>query len=129
MARVELRGRERPYTVTLLRKVVDKTPFPVRTIDDSKLKRGEEIITQLGVPGYTVRRYKVIEGDKVGYRFKSMDKYPPTVQFVHKGIADPVDLVNVKNPPKADPHKPYHASTYLRMVQGPDGLWYESSHE
>jgi hypothetical protein len=29
----------------------------------------------------------------------------------------------------ADAHKPYPASNYLRVVQGPDGLWYESSHE
>ena len=31
--------------------------------------------------------------------------------------------------PKPDTHKPYHASAYLRMVQGPNDLWYEQSHE
>ena len=127
--RAEFRGRERPYTVTLLRKVVGKRPFPVRVIEDSKLPRGEEVITQLGVPGYTVRRYKIVEGNKIGYRFQSYDKYPPTVQFVHKGISDPADLADVEDPPRADPHKPYRASGYLRMVQGPDDLWYEATHE
>jgi vancomycin resistance protein YoaR len=127
--RAELRGRERPYTVTLLRRVVDVRPFPVRVIDSSKLARGREVVTQLGVPGYTVRRYKVIEGGKLGYRFQSHDKYPPTTQFVHKGVADPGSLDGVKDAPRPDTHKPYHASNYLRMVQGPDGLWYESSHE
>ncbi|HUT78563.1 MAG TPA: VanW family protein, partial [Polyangia bacterium] len=127
--RAELRGRERPYTVTLLRRVVDTRPFPVRVIETSKLARGTEVVSQLGVPGYTVRRYKVIEGGKIGYRFQSHDKYPPTAQFVYQGTADPGGLAGVKDAPRPDTHKPYHASNYLRVVQGPDGLWYESSHE
>ncbi len=126
--RAEFRARERPYTVTLLRRVVDERPFPVRTIEDSELPAGEEVVTQLGVPGYTVRRYKMVERDKIAYRFKSIVKYPPTVQFVHEGIADPADLEDVEDPPEADTHKPYRAVPYLRMVQGPDDLWYESSH-
>jgi vancomycin resistance protein YoaR len=129
-ARAEFRGRERPFTITLLRKVIGKDPFPVRVIDDSRVPWGEEMVTQLGVPGYTVRRFKVIERDKVGYRFQTTDKYPPTVQFVRKGTGDPAALK--ANPPKdapqPDTHKPYRASNYLRMVQGPD-LWYESTHD
>ncbi len=127
--RAELRGRERPYTVTLLRRVVGTRPFPVRVIETPKLARGTEVVRQLGVPGYTVRRFKVIEGGKIGYRFQSFDKYPPTTQFVYKGTAAPEELEGVKDAPKPDTHKPYHASNYLRVVQGPDGLWYESSHE
>jgi vancomycin resistance protein YoaR len=129
-ARAEFRGQERPFAITLLRKVVKKDPFPIRVIDDSRVPRGEEIVTQLGVPGYTVRRYKIIERNKLGFRFQTMDKYPPTTQFVRKGIGDPAALK--ANPPKdapeADTHKPYRASNYLRMVQG-DGIWYESTHD
>ena len=128
MARAEIRATERPFTVTLLRKIIGTQPFPVSVIEDSKLKRGEEIITQLGVPGYTVQRYKVIERDKVGYRFQSVDKYPPTTQFVHKGISNPSEIKDVKDAPKPDTHKPYRASRSLRMVQGP-GLWNESTHD
>jgi len=129
-ARAEIRGRERPFSITLLRKVVNKAPFPIRVIDDSRVPRGEEVITQLGVPGYTVRRYKVIERNKLGFRFQTMDKYPPTTQFVRKGIGDPAALKAnpPKDAPKADTHKPYRASNYLRMVQG-DGVWYESTHD
>jgi vancomycin resistance protein YoaR len=129
-ARAEIRGRERPFSITLLRKVIKKDPFPVRVIDDSRVPRGEEVITQLGVPGYTVGRFKVIERDKVGYRFQTFDKYPPTVQFVRKGTGDPAALKAnpPKDAPKADTHKPYRASNYLRMVQGPD-IWYESTHD
>jgi len=129
VARVEIRAGERPFTVTLLRKVVDTRPFPVRVVEDAKLARGREVITQLGVPGYTVLRHKLIERDKVAYRFQSVDKYPPTVQFVHKGTADPASLKGVTDGPKPDTHKPYHASASLRMVQGPGGLWYESTHD
>jgi len=130
IARAELRGRERPFTITLLRKVVGKEPFPVRVIDDSRVPRGQEVVTQLGVPGYTVRRYKVIERDKLGFRFQTMDKYPPTVEFVRKGTGDPTALKAhpPEDAPKADTHKPYRASNYLRMVQG-EGIWYESTHD
>ena len=129
VVRAELRGRERPFTVTLLRKIVGTRPFPVRTIEDPLLPRGKEVVTQIGVPGYKVHRYQVIERDKVGYRFQIVDEYPPTTQFVHKGTGDKNQLNGSKDAPKPDTHPPYHASNYLRMVQGPDGLWYESSHK
>jgi vancomycin resistance protein YoaR len=129
IARAEFRAVERPFTVTLLRKVIGTVPFQVRTIDDPHLARGREVVTQLGVPGYTVRRYKIIERDKVAYRFPSVDTYPPTVQFIHRGTGDPAAVKNDPEAPKPDPHNPYRASDSLRMVQGPNGLWYESSHD
>lgn len=127
--RAEIRGRKRPYTVTLLRRITGQSPFPVRTIDDPNLQKGKEVVTQNGIPGYTVRRYQVIEADKVGYRFQTVDKYPPTTKFVRRGTAESVAAIDPSQAPKADMHKPYHASTYLRMVQGPDGLWYEQTHD
>ncbi len=127
--RAEIRGEERSFTTTFLRKISKATPFPIRVIESSKVERGKEVITQLGIPGYTVRRYQIIEKDKVAYRFQTVDKYPPTVQFVHKGIGDPAAVKEVEDPPKPDTHNPYRAAPYLRMVQGKDGLWYEQSHD
>lgn len=127
--RAEIRGKRRPYTVTLLRRITGQSPFPVRVIEDSNVIKGKEVVTQNGIPGYTVRRYQVIETDKVGYRFQTVDKYPPTTKFVHKGTAESAADINPSKAPKPDNHKPYHASTYLRMVQGPDGLWYQQTHE
>lgn len=127
--RVEIRGKERSYTVTLLRKVIGTDPFPTRIIEDSNLLKGKTVITQNGIPGYTVRRYQIVESEKVGYRFQTVDRYPPTTQFVRKGTAVSTSEIDPAEVPKPDLHKPYHASTYLRMVQGPDGLWYERSHE
>jgi len=129
MARVEIRAKERPFTVTLLRKVIGTTPFATRVVDNPAVPRGKEIISQLGVPGYLVQRYKIIERDKLGYRFSSVDKYPPTTQFVQRGVGDPAEIKkNRLEAPKSDPHKPYNASSSLRMVQGPD-IWYETSHD
>jgi vancomycin resistance protein YoaR len=129
IARAELRAKERPFTVTLLRKVLGSVPFPVKTVDDPHLARGKEVISQIGVPGYTVRRYKIIERDKVAYRFPSIDTYPPTVEIVHRGAGDPAAVKNDPEAPRPDPHNPYRASDSLRMVQGANGLWYESSHD
>jgi vancomycin resistance protein YoaR len=127
--RAEIRGKRRPYTVTLLRKVVGQQPFQTRYVEDPHLLQGKEVVTQNGIPGYTVRRFQIVEADKVGYRFQTVDKYPPTLQFVHRGTAPSSQAIDAKSAPKPDNHKPYRAATYLRMVQGPDGLWYERSHE
>ena len=127
--RAEIRGKKRPYTVTLLRKVIRQEPFQTRYVDDSNLLQGKEVVTQNGIPGYTVRRFQIVEADKVGYRFQTVDKYPPTLQFIHRGTAPTADSIDPKYAPKPDLHKPYRAASYLRMVQGPEGLWYERSHE
>ncbi len=127
--RAEIRGKKRNFTVTLLRRVLSQKPFPVRIIDEPNLLSGKEVITQNGIPGYTVRRYQIIEADKVGYRFQTIDKYPPTAQLVRRGTASSAATIDSSKAPKPDTHKPYHASTYLRMVQGPGGLWYEQTHE
>lgn len=130
LLRAEIRGEERPFTITFLRTIVGTRPFPVRVIEDSKLARGKEVVTQNGIPGYSVRRYQIIEKDKVAYLFQTLDKYPPTTEFVHKGVAEPGSIdKNDKDAPRPDTHSPYHASTYLRMVQGDGDLWYEQSHE
>ena len=126
IARAEFRSKKRPFTVSLLRKVIGTTPYPVRVVDDSNLPRGKEVVTQRGVPGYKVSRFRIIERDKVAYRFQSFDRYPPTVEFVHKGIGAP-GTMDGKSAPKADMHKPYRASPSLRMVQGTE-LWYEKTH-
>jgi vancomycin resistance protein YoaR len=128
--RVEFRGKTRPYTVTFLRKIIRSAPFPVRVMENPNLLKGKEVITQNGIPGYTVRRYQVIDHDKVAYRFQSIDKYPPTTQIVHQGTASRGLIPGkTEDVPKADTHNPYRASNYLRMVQGKDDLWYEQSHE
>lgn len=126
IARVEIRAKERPFTVSLLRKIIGTTPYPVRVVKDFNLPLGKEVVTQRGVPGYKVSRYRVIERDKVAFRLQSFDRYPPTVEFVHKGAAAP-KTIGGKAAPKPDMHKPYRASPSLRMVQGFD-LWYEKTH-
>jgi vancomycin resistance protein YoaR len=126
VARVEIRAKERPFTVSLLRRVIGTTPYPVRIVDDADVPAGNEVVTQRGVPGYRVSRYRIIERDKVAYRFQSFDKYPPTVEFVHKGTGRPGQM-DAGKAPKPDMHKAYRASPSLRMVQGLD-LWYEKTH-
>ncbi|MBN2714913.1 MAG: VanW family protein [Deltaproteobacteria bacterium] len=126
IARAEIRAKERPFIVSLLRRVIGTTPYPVRVVDDENVPRGKEVVTQRGVPGYKVSRFRIIERDKVAYRFQSFDRYPPTVEFVHKGSGNP-GAIDAKSAPKPDMHKPYRASPSLRMVQGLD-IWYEKTH-
>jgi vancomycin resistance protein YoaR len=124
--RAEIRGPHRPFTVTLLRQIVATQPFPTKTIDEPLLPKGTQIVTQRGVEGYTVKRYQIIERDKVGYRFQIMDKYPPTVEIVRRGTA--ASKTPLPDAPKPDNHNAYRATNHLRMVQGPNDLWYEQNH-
>ncbi|MDJ0766720.1 MAG: VanW family protein [Myxococcota bacterium] len=127
MLRAEILGRERHYTTTFLRKITGEVPFPIRIIEDAHLPQGKEVITQNGMPGYTVRRYQIIERDKLAYRFQTVDRYPPTAQRIHRGTGQPGQEKS-QDAPKPDTHQPYRAVPYLRMVQGKGDLWYEQSH-
>lgn len=126
--RAEFKGKTRPYTVTLLRRVIDAKPYPVSVIDDPNLEAKTEVITQNGIPGYSVRRFQIIERNKVAYRFLTIDNYPPTTQVVRRGTAPPGTIESSDSAPKADTHSPYRASEHLRMVQGANDLWYEQTH-
>jgi vancomycin resistance protein YoaR len=127
--RAEFRGKDRLYTIAFIRKLMGTKPYPIRVVDDSKLEKGQEVITQNGIPGYTVRRYQIINHNKVAYRFQTEDRYPPTAEIVSRGVAEPGSVQDgAEGIPKPDTHRPYRAHRSLRMVQG-EGLWYEQFHE
>jgi len=129
--RAELLGRERLTTVTFLRHIDRQTASSERTIERNDLPVGVRVVTQLGIPGFVVERFRIIQRGSVGVRERSQDKYPPTTQIVMVGTNP--DLSS-KDPavagliPKPDPHPPYHADHGMRIIQGKD-LYEEAVHD
>ncbi len=112
--RAEILGPKRTHVVTFVRRIDDILPFSERVVLDGRLPKGKKLITQRGIPGFKVRRYRVVRDGVNAVREKSTDTYPPTVQIVHLGTGE-----DVGGKPPVDEHPEYVADEFLTITQGP----------
>jgi len=114
--RAEILGPKRTRTVTLIRRIDVALPFEEVERPDKDLPNGLRILSQRGVPGFKLRRYRIIrEGDNA-VRERWDDTYPPTSQIVRVGTGDtPRDQVKAQD----DQHPEYLADELLVTTQGP----------
>lgn len=115
--RAEILGPKRARIVTFVRKIDDVLPFSEREVKDDRLPAGVRVITQRGIPGFKVRRYRVVREGVNAVREKTFDTYPPTQQIVHIGTG--ADVSGGK--PGSDEHPEYVADEYLTITQGAGG--------
>ncbi|MCC7541402.1 MAG: VanW family protein [Deltaproteobacteria bacterium] len=118
IARAEIWGQRRTRTVTFVRRIESVIPFRERTVEDSRIPVGTRVLSQRGIPGFRVRRYRVIrEGDQA-VRERMNDTYPPTAQIWRVGTrTEPLDEDD--EVPRDDQHPEYVADELLTMTQGP----------
>ncbi|MBX3247440.1 MAG: VanW family protein [Myxococcales bacterium] len=117
--RAELRGAERPELVSFVRRVEEVFPYDEREVSDPRLPVGVRVLSQRGVPGFRVAKWRVrrhVERNQVVSE-RSEDRYPPTQQIwrVGAGGAAPEGFT----PPSGDTHGEYVADEYLVSSQGP----------
>lgn len=115
VVRAEVLGPKRSRIVTFIRKIDEIIPFSERTVADDRLPKGVKIVTQRGIPGFKVRRYRVVRDGAFAVREKTLDTYPPTQQIVHVGTG----LDSDGHKPEHDEHPEYVADEYLAITQGP----------
>ncbi len=117
IVRAEILGPKRTRTVTLIRRIDAALPFEEVERPDKDLPNGVRVLGQRGVPGFKLRRYRIIrEGDNA-VRERWDDAYPATSQIVRVGTADkPKDSVKL---PQDDQHPEYVADELLVTTQGP----------
>ncbi|MGZ5970318.1 MAG: VanW family protein [Polyangiales bacterium] len=115
IVRAEVLGPKRLRLVTFIRKIDDVIPFSERAVPDDRLPKGVRVVTQRGIPGFKVRRYRVVREGPNAVREKTVDSYPPTQQIVHVGTG--LDVSPTK--PQPDEHPEYVADEYLAITQGP----------
>ena len=112
-------GKKRTRRVRFTRTIEEISPFAESIEQDPSLPLGTRVLAQRGVPGFRVRRRRVVTdlAKSHGYREVGEDVYPPTLQIWRVGTAEaiPPDF----ELPKDDTHGEYRADEYLVMTQGP----------
>ena len=117
IVRAEILGPKRTRTVTLIRRIDSALPFEEVERPDKELPSGVRVLGQRGVPGFKLRRYRIIREGDHAVRERWDDTYPPTSQIVRVGAGDaPKDSVK---PPADDQHPEYLADELLVATQGP----------
>ena len=117
--RASVHGAEQRHRVSFLRRVDSAIPFPEKVIEDDNLPRGLRVLSQRGIPGFHVTRFRVVEDLTTGAsrRERSTDHYPPTTQIWRVGTGgDPGP--EFTSPPN-DAHPEYVADEYLMAVHTP----------
>lgn len=118
IVRAEVLGAQQPLTVTLIRRIVEATPFEQVERPDDRLPRGSRVLGQRGVPGFKLTRYRILREGEHARRERWFDSYPPTTQIVRVGTAEK-DKTTAKI--EDDPHAEYVADELLTITQGPEG--------
>ncbi|MCW5834911.1 MAG: VanW family protein [Labilithrix sp.] len=115
VVRAEILGPKRTRDVTFVRKINDVVPFVESERPDPKIPKGQRVLSQRGIPGFKVTRYRILRDGAVAVRERATDTYPPTAQIwrVGTGEDDPKFVA------AGDEHPEYVADEYLSISQGP----------
>lgn len=115
--RAQILGPKRTRTVTLIRHIDKAIPFDQVEREDKHLPSGVRVLSQRGVPGFKLHRYRIVRDGPYAVRERWNDVYPPTTQIIKVGTGDmPRDSVKVHG----DRHPEYVADELLTMTQGLD---------
>jgi hypothetical protein len=117
VVRAEVLGPRRTHTVTFIRKIEDVIPYQEAEKPDPKLPEGKRVLSQRGVPGFKLRRYRVTREGAFALREQWNDTYPPTTQIVRVGTG--TSLPGDTPIPADDAHPEYTADEFLTVSQGP----------
>ncbi len=117
VVRAEVLGPKRTHTVTLIRKIDSAIPYEEVERQDPNLPDGARVLSQRGVAGFKLHRYRIVRDGEHAVRERWNDVYPPTTQIIRVGTgAMAHDSVKLEN----DAHPEYVADELLVMTQGID---------
>lgn len=116
--RAQILGAEARERVSFVRRIDDFEAFGEREIEDPNLPAGVRVLTQRGVPGFSLTRFRVIRDPELhtARRERSEDSYPPTTQVWRVGTGEPAP--EDYEPPAGDRHNEYRADSYMAVTQG-----------
>jgi vancomycin resistance protein YoaR len=117
VVRAEILGPKRTRTVTLIRRVMEALPYEEIERPDKTLPSGERVLSQRGVAGFKLRRYRILRDGVHATRERWDDVYPPTQQIVRVGTGEVSKSAKL---PDDDAHPEYLADELLVVTQGPD---------
>jgi vancomycin resistance protein YoaR len=110
--RAEILGPKRLRTVTLIRKIDGVIPYEQVERPDPDVPEGMRVLSQRGMPGFKLHRYRIQREGSHAVRERWNDVYPPTPQIVLLGTGP---IAKKYEPPEAAPE--YVADELLVMTQ------------
>jgi len=119
--RVEILGKERRRIVHFIRRVTQVIPHDEKVIEESGWPKGVSVVTQLGIDGYRVRRYRVIWEGTRAWREMTENYYPPTTKITHVGTNSSMSPKGFVPPLLPDDHTPYSADSRIRFYLDENG--------
>jgi hypothetical protein len=81
---------------------------------DDRIAFGKRVLFQRGVPGFQVKRYRIVRNDEHAVRDVWHDTYPPTTQIVLLGAKNEKSAADA---PRGDPHPEYLADELLVLTK------------
>ncbi len=117
VVRAEILGPKRPRTVTLIRRITEALPYEQVERPDDHLPANERVLAQRGIPGFRLKRYRILREGPHAVRERWDDTYPPTTQIVRVGTGR--DARANGSRAEDDPPPEYTADELLVMTQGP----------
>jgi vancomycin resistance protein YoaR len=111
--RVEILGAERPRMVHLVRRITQQFEHEEKIVEMEDWPEGVRVVTQLGIDGFRVRRYRVQWEGSRAWREVTEDVYPSTPQIVKVGVNKSMSARDF-DPPAGDTHSPYHADKRIK---------------
>jgi vancomycin resistance protein YoaR len=87
VVRAEILGPRRARTVTLIRRIDSAIPYEQIERPDPSLAEGVRVLSQRGIPGFKLHRYRILREGAHAVRERWNDVYPPTAQIVRVGTA------------------------------------------
>lgn len=118
--RVEILGRTRPRMVHFVRRITQRTPYKEKIVEKPDWPAGLRVVSQLGIDGYRVRRYRIQWQGSRAWREVTEDIYPPTPQVVEVGTNKTMGMKGF-TPPAGDTHRPYQADKRIKFYLDEDG--------
>ena len=94
--------------------------FKEKIVEHEDWPAGVRVVTQLGVDGYRVRRYRVQWQGSQAWREVTEDVYPATPQVVELGTNKAMSAQDF-DPPAGDTHKPYQADKRIKFYMDENG--------
>lgn len=85
IVRAEVLGPEVDQVVTLIRRIDEALPYEQVERPDDRLPRGARVLSQRGIPGFRLHRYRIIRQGNHTLRERWRDVYPPTTQVIRVG--------------------------------------------
>lgn len=117
IVRAEVLGPARTRTITLIRRITSAIPYEEVERPDASLPQGTRVLSQRGVPGFRLHRYRIVRDGAHAVRERWNDLYPPTMQIIRVGTGEGG---RESARPADDPMPEYVADELLVMTQGLD---------